>query len=90
MSLMTRKELEAFRLDIASQIEDSVVVDTPVDSKWKASVMFLLEGILTELEYTNDATEPLYEKLRIEVKGKAAGYYKESKGGFTVKVGGTD
>ena len=82
MSLMTRKELEAFRLDIASQIEDSVVVDTPVDSKWKASVMFLLEGILTELEYTNDATEPLFEKLRRD--------YKESRGGFEVKVGGTD
>ena len=76
--MMTREELEAFRLDIATQIEDSVVVDTPVDSKWKATMMFLLEGILTELEYMNDSRDT-------RPTGKHQDY-KESE----VKVGGTD
>ena len=82
-SFMTRKELEASRSDITKEIGEAVFSKGSAESKFMSSVLFMLEGILTELEYMNDFRDVAYEDHK---------EYRESRGSFTVpvKVGGTD
>ena len=75
---MNRKELDDARTDITKEIGETILGNASVESKFMSSVLFMLEGILTELEYMNDSRDA--ESMD---KGKTAGYYKESRGGFT-------